>query len=487
MTRLMCFSLLFLSQINVSAIQAEEILDRLIVQNNMLTKDFATSVFKENKSNFIITNGSINNSIWVLNSLSEMNDGIKTNIYSQIASDPIKLIQTRQKIDIQRNRFFYNFGVNAIENMNYGLKVIDVENDSVAKKLLNIGSDDLIFAIDGYPTFNLERFNELLRRPIRKINVQWYDYYDRSIKSKNVVLDYSDKKNNSKYEFENAVDITTLIMPKDLKLKPEASQRFEEVLHINFKDLNDIDLPMPEIFDQKSIENFPNLKNLAFNIKDKVKLEQDTVMLSTTNSVKFEWTFPFDKMKTKPKQFTNESGSTTTTLYMSNFIQLDYLKNPNYEIIQLPIKSSNLSALFVLPEKSKQIPDILPEIIDIITKNNLKLDCKRVAFELPRLDFSSSSDLGPFLTRMTSLNNKLSSKEFVSSSNKQISLKTILANSICNVTEQGVNVGEQIVLQPVIPTTKLPEVQLIFDRPFIFILVDRDLNMIYSISCIRTF
>lgn len=132
------------------------------------------------------------------------------------------------------------------------------------------------------------------------------------------------------------------------------------------------------------------------------ELSSDVIMC-LINALYFKgtWTVPFDKEDTKEEAFYNLDGSTPKIPMMNKQLQLNYRKDEQFSLLELPYGSENFSMIMLLPDKDVPMSSILEKLdADHWTENAYRMYPKEVKMKIPRFKVEYERELNDDLMQM---------------------------------------------------------------------------------------
>jgi serpin B len=197
------------------------------------------------------------------------------------------------------------------------------------------------------------------------------------------------------------------------------------------------------------------------------------LILATALAMDARWATPFDKSRSSYAAFRGRSG-TRSVLTMYATATFLYASGPGYQAVELPYESSGLSAVVVLPPAGVDPLRLLSELRTISST----LESKRVALALPRAELSTALDLQPAfgalgLGQLFTTNADLSG---IGGRPGDLALAAAMQQTWLSIGEEGTRAAAATALVAITLSrrTDLSAVQMTVDRPFLFVVRDRD-------------
>ncbi len=192
-----------------------------------------------------------------------------------------------------------------------------------------------------------------------------------------------------------------------------------------------------------------------------------------------QWEDPFKRARTKTESFYSPDGSQRRrgVAMMSDERNVAAVVTEDYSMFALPYADCNYSAVFVLPDKSKRIADVLPMVKEVLLSRELdNVSPERYLIGIPRFNTKFSK----YITRYVSAAGiDLSNRELLGYG--QISPEILQATSV-TVNEEGT----KIVTSTGTTGTIAPRLNIIrLDRPFLIIVKDDNHGSILLMAAIQ--
>ncbi|XP_052830615.1 serpin B3 isoform X2 [Octopus bimaculoides] len=217
-------------------------------------------------------------------------------------------------------------------------------------------------------------------------------------------------------------------------------------------------------------------------------LSSDTVLL-LVNAMHFEgmWAERFPEKVTSSREFHLSSGKTIS--YDSMFISEDFNTkiSHNYKAVELPYMGEKFSMFVILPNKMDGLAALEKEInAEFLKEIKERKGFKQLSLELylPKFHFQSAFELSDTLQNLGLSDIFDASKANLSgiSSRKNLYVNKFFHKTFIDVNEKGTEAAAasgEVVINPVSAQTGT-----IFDvnHPFIFLIADRRIKMIYFIG-----
>jgi serpin B len=214
------------------------------------------------------------------------------------------------------------------------------------------------------------------------------------------------------------------------------------------------------------------------------------VRLVLTNAIYFngKWVLPFEKDSTHDGPFTRLDGSEVTVPMMSQTAEFDYAAGDGYQAIELPYRDSTMAMLFVLPEEGRfeemEAAFSAGSVDDIVED----LSAQQIHLTLPKFTFESEFDLSTILAQMGM---PLAFRppgpggaDFSGmTGQRDLYISAVLHKAYVAVDEEGTEAAAATaVIMKLTAAMPEPLVQMTLDRPFLFLIRDRDNDTILFVG-----
>ena len=216
-------------------------------------------------------------------------------------------------------------------------------------------------------------------------------------------------------------------------------------------------------------------------------LDPDTVMaLVSTLYYKAAWTDIFFAGNTKPETFHGTKGDLTVDM-MHRSDMMSVYRTDAFTAVSLRLTESG-SMVFYLPKEGVDVNTLLADP-DVLAAANFNIDDAHwsnpmVNLSLPKFNVSSKTDLIPLLPELgvtDVLDPSVSDFTPLSDKLKGLALSTADHAAVVEIDEDGVTgaaytelAGEESAMEP--PET----IDLVFDRPFMFVVTGMDGSILFS-------
>lgn len=210
------------------------------------------------------------------------------------------------------------------------------------------------------------------------------------------------------------------------------------------------------------------ITNIIDNVDDVEMLILNAVYLNTN------WKYKFQKEDTHPGVFHNYNKKNPTVKMMYIIKKFMYFEDRDVQIVSIPYTGEKLSALVFLPKKD--INDFTSQLTNEKVKNYIfQMEEHRVKLTLPKfeLEFSTSVKKNLIALGMKKLFNPAEADLSNISEHHKLYVDEVLHKTYLKVDEVGTEAAAVTVavakLTSFMPT-RVREVEMIVDRPFLFMI-----------------
>ncbi len=215
----------------------------------------------------------------------------------------------------------------------------------------------------------------------------------------------------------------------------------------------------------------------------------DATLFVLTNAVYFkgQWLSEFYENDTKDATFTAEDGSTHEIAFMNQReLYYQYLKEDNYQAINLPYQKNRSSMLIILPDEGA-FSNAINSIESIYQQTQEGMTSKNIALKMPKFEFNTPLYNIKEYLKMLGMNQPfLANADFSNLSNTTLKIDSVLHKAFITVDEKGTEATAATVTIDA-NVTKPPE-PIVFNinRPFIFFIKDTMSGQILFMGVMRT-
>jgi serpin B len=214
----------------------------------------------------------------------------------------------------------------------------------------------------------------------------------------------------------------------------------------------------------------------------------DLTRLVLANAIYFNagWAFPFKPENTQEDPFHLLDGTEVTVPMMKERAKLVYAEGEGYQAVALPYGTSGLSMVLLVPPAGQFEAfegSLSAERVNAIVKGLRGWD---VALTMPRFDFESSFDLGETLATMGMPDAFIAELADFSgmTGSRELLISAVAHKAFVSVDEEGTEAAAATASVGILASTVTPTpyVELIIDRPFVFLIRDSETGAILFVG-----
>ena len=251
---------------------------------------------------------------------------------------------------------------------------------------------------------------------------------------------------------------------------------FTEVKNIDFQEKDTKDII------NKTIEDFTNhkIRNIIDNINP-----LDKLILTNALYFKAKWEDEFDKKDNIVAKFYPYKDKKTYVEYMHKLTNLKYICGKNSQGLIIPYQDTNYSFLVLLPDKKNKLDDFIKtisgaELLNMIEKGKLKL----IDLYLPKFKVENSFDLSKILVDM---GYNVSSYDLspILNNRSPLNIGRVIQKTYLSIDEKETEATVASLTALVGGLEPITSIELKFNRPFIFGIIDNKTNLPIFIGAIN--
>ena len=205
------------------------------------------------------------------------------------------------------------------------------------------------------------------------------------------------------------------------------------------------------------------------------------VVLTNAIWFKSDWAQPFTKEATKNQDFTDRKGSVKNLPFMNLTSNFPYVQGKGYQAVELPYIDNKLAMLVIVPDAGKFDSFIQGLSSTTISDITTGLKDNYIALSMPKFNFSASPAMNASLSTLGMGAAFDASKADFSgiSGNRELSISGVVHKAFINVDEKGTEAAAATgVLIGVTSINVTQPLKLTLDRPFLFMIRDRQTGLI---------
>lgn len=214
-------------------------------------------------------------------------------------------------------------------------------------------------------------------------------------------------------------------------------------------------------------------------IKDFLKEEfYQSWMLLNAGYFKGSWQTPFDKSMTTPGKFHDASGKECNAEFMHDERDLRYAVKNNYQEVRIDYGNGNFAMVLVLPDETESVASVARNLtasdISSFTESS---EIFSVKIALPKFEIDSKQQIDDLLGKVgiTAMYRNNLNSMFTTASG---SVNNILHESKIKVDEEGTVAAAATGGVLTSSNFTVNSAEMIFDRPFMFFILETSTNTI---------
>lgn len=243
-------------------------------------------------------------------------------------------------------------------------------------------------------------------------------------------------------------------------------------------------------FDASTIKDINNWVNDETDgmINDVISEIDDTTIMYLINALSFDaqWNSMYDENQVIDGEFTTETGIVQ---------DVEFMCSDEYKLIELEnaigfvkdYDESKYSFVALLPDENLSMQEFIEsldsnEVLAQLSEDNYQ----NIEVKIPKFSFDYSTELSDVLVNLgmsdafNSVNANFSELSLLSDENDNIFISQVIHKTTITVGEQGTQAGAvtAVILDAATATAPPEEIYEIYlDRPFLFMIVDNELNL----------
>ena len=211
------------------------------------------------------------------------------------------------------------------------------------------------------------------------------------------------------------------------------------------------------------------------SILDKLDNQTKMILLNALY-LRGRWRNEFYKESTHDAPFTKADGTTTNVKMMSQTLTTAYNRDDKVSIISLPFNNSRVAMQFILPHKETSIDEAARHLA-----HNYDTLCKsmnhrqRIDLSLPRFKCEYTTGLKGTLQALGMSDAFDSRANFAGISDEPLYIDEIMQKTYLKIDEEGAEAAAvtSVLIGAMAMRPTSDPIELKFDRPFIYLIVDR--------------
>ncbi len=365
-------------------------------------------------------------------------------------------------------------GIGVRDFHGYGVFIDRIAAGSLAARA-GLNPRDLLLEVDGNPVRSPQEYADAADRAGDPVELQWYDFARGRVEKQSLTVDT---------EHPTTLQIVNgAWLQEGYEADPAYVKLIQEAYGAQFAELDfesGGDAPRQTInawIARRTDDQIPSLLDAGAVTPD--------TRLVVTNAVRFrgQWTSPFDVSTTltwhRPAG-TAEDGEIPVR-GMSQRGQFRYARTQDAEILELPYRRSSLALVLVLPNSGVRWEDFRKRFTaPALAKALQALQQRDVQVTMPKFRIDTKASLEEILEETMLLPFSDDADFRGITARDDLKLSTVRHQAYLEVDEEGTEAGAATAASAI--AKSLPAVQFLADRPFLFVLADRDCGAILFIG-----
>lgn len=211
------------------------------------------------------------------------------------------------------------------------------------------------------------------------------------------------------------------------------------------------------------------------------EIANDQVMF-LVNAIYFkgDWTYKFDKSKTKLSNFTTPSGKITTDLMFSEGSTVNFYSDDNLQLVDIPYGNEQFSFTLLMPHQTADVKSLIdnlnPEDFSYWLSQSQKLSAR---LELPKFKMEWKMDLKQTLSEMG-----MNTYGFPNLFEEEVPLaiSSVVHQSFVEVNEEGSEAAAATVVSVVLTSAPPEPTTITLDKSFVFMIREKHTGIILFIG-----
>ncbi len=213
------------------------------------------------------------------------------------------------------------------------------------------------------------------------------------------------------------------------------------------------------------------------------------LILVSALHMKGEWVNPFDPARTRTQPFHVTTQKRVSASMMNTQAQFLYAKESDYALLALPYRrraiGPNLSMVILLPDSKDGLASLERRLnADQIETAIIGASARRVDVTLPKFRLSNRVYARHFLEKMGMTDPFTTAANFAGITGRQdLSISAVIHQAYIDVDEVGTEAAAATAVAMTTKSAPLgPEVALMADRPFLYLILDMETKQILFIG-----
>jgi serine protease inhibitor len=211
------------------------------------------------------------------------------------------------------------------------------------------------------------------------------------------------------------------------------------------------------------------------------EIANDHVMF-LVNDIYFkgDWTYQFDKSKTKPSNFTTPSGNITTDLMFSEGSTVNFYSDDNLQLVDIPYGNEQFSFTLLMPHQAADVKSLIdnlnPEDFSYWLSQSRKISAR---LELPKFKMEWKLDLKQNLAEMGM---NMHGFPNLFEEDVPLAISSVVHQSFVEVNGEGSEAAAATVVDVVVTSAPSEPTTITLDKSFVFMIREKHTGIILFIG-----
>jgi serpin B len=252
-----------------------------------------------------------------------------------------------------------------------------------------------------------------------------------------------------------------------------------DVEYMDFSKTDEVAGHVNDWCDNKTKGAIPEILN-----RDDIR-ESDAAIILNSVYLKAQWLHVFDGLYTTPQDFTTTDGKKVKVPMMAQIAPFDYFKDEIVQAVRLPYRDGNYCMILLMPTDEKMpLNDLLGSLsIDYWRLLVANMQLQNVILQIPKFEASTEQDMRlPLINMGVKAAFSHSDADFsgmFKESSIPFYINLMKQKARITVDENG-TMASAVTVSSV--TTGRPGIEFKANRPFLFVITERNSNVIFFIG-----
>jgi serine protease inhibitor len=211
------------------------------------------------------------------------------------------------------------------------------------------------------------------------------------------------------------------------------------------------------------------------------EIANDQVMF-LVNAIYFkgDWTYKFDKSKTKSSNFATPSGNITTDLMFSEGSTVNFYSDDNLQLVDIPYGNEQFSFTLLMPHQAADVKSLIdklnPEDLSYWLSQSREISAR---LELPKFKMEWKLDLKQKLAEMGM---NMYGFPNLFEEDVPLAISSVVHQSFVEVNEEGSEAAAATVVSVVLTSAPAEPTTITIDKSFVFMIREKHTGIILFIG-----